>query len=289
MECKLTVIRKMKFLTMLMAALFLIVGCRFPGQGEKEAIQLVQTSKMQFGNDNLNALQALVLGYAAGNGPNSTWQDFANQNAAKSPETKFEWRAKEQNESDVYLVSFADETGWGTRWEANLKNKTVNYVNNNEYLSRKYGLTRVDHDGKFSLTKVVINKISIDSSYPNDIYYIIKASAVNNTDKPITSAEVTGKLQVIFKDKVITGEPTYDSGLDTAVSLKNSWQPGTEKTFSIKTKGIDKIYLSYKPEYVIFSVGISAQDPVGFSYNKDIEEYDLKSTWESMGQLASQK
>ena len=98
----------------------------------------------------------------------------------------------------------------------------------------------------------------------------------------MTSADVTGKLQVIFKDKTIEGEENWESGFKTKISKSNPWQPQTEKAFYIKTKGIEQIFLDYVPEYVFFEVNLKAEDPIGFTYDKGIEEYDLKNIWETL-------
>lgn len=98
---------------------------------------------------------------------------------------------------------------------------------------------------------------------------------INRTGKRLTDAEVNGKLRVIFKDKTITGESTYYSGFVTGVNSARPWNPDSERKIKITTKSIEGIYLSYEPEFVFFELGLSASNPVGFSFDHDIYERDL--------------
>ncbi|MFN3641200.1 MAG: hypothetical protein ACK4UK_09790, partial [Flavobacterium sp.] len=127
--------------------LLIISGCNLFENKEKRAIEIVQQSKMQIETDNIFA--NLFLGYA-GMGQNSTWLDFANMIAKKDPNLKYTWKAKPTDEIGIYMVSFIDEQSWGHRWEVAIEEQTVKHINQNEYLSRKYGFSRLDNDGKFN-------------------------------------------------------------------------------------------------------------------------------------------
>ena len=60
------------------------------------------------------------------------------------------------------------------------------------------------------------------------------------------------------------------------------WLPNTEKEFYIKTQGIEDIYLNYTPEYIFLEINLKAGDPIGFSYYKNIAEYNLKNKWKKI-------
>ncbi len=253
---------------------------------EKKAIELVKGSKIQF--DSENAWASLFLG-VVGLGQGATWQDFSNTIVKQKTNKKFKWSAEKTKESGLFLVAFADEEGWGHRWEVNIEQQTVNLVNQNEYLSRKYGLSRFDSDSNFEIVSIETDTLKVEKLYnyysdksSKKIVYILKAKAKNKTGKIITDAKISGKLTVIFKDKTIEGESGYESGFKTNISLTNPWNPNMEKLFYIKTNGIDQIYLSYQPEYVFFEVGIKAEDPIGYKYDKNIQEFDLKNKWKNL-------
>ena len=266
--------------------LLILSGCNLFENKEKRAIEIVQQSKMQFETDNIFA--NLFLGYT-GIGQYSTWLDFANMIAKKDPNLKYTWKAKPTDEIGIYMVSFIDEENWGHRWEVALEEQTVKHINQNEYLSRKYGFSRLDSDGKFEIVNITMDTLKLErkySYYSNDksmdIVYIMKGSIINNTDKTLTSADISGKLQVIFKDKTLESSKDWDSGFKRKVTKSKPWKPQEKIDFYIKTKNIEEIYLQYVPEYVFFNVNISVEDPVGFTYDKDIEEYDLKDKWQTL-------
>ena len=261
----------------------LITSCNLFENKEKKAIQICQKAKVQIQISNvLGQLGLAKYGLTAG----STWIDYANVLAKQNPNKKQNWTAKKTKEDGIYLVAFADEDGWGHRWEVTIEQQIVKHINSNEYLFRKYGQTRFDPEGNFKIANIVIDtiKLEMDNSYYSEnnskkVVYILKASVINKTGKPLTSAEVSGKLQVIFKDKTIEGESNWDTGFKNKISKLNPWKPETERDFYLKTNGIEQIYLDYEPEYVFLEVNLKAEDPVGFTYDKAIEEYDLKRKW----------
>src|ERR1035441_684182 len=103
-------------------------GC---SNDKNKAIELVQKAKLE--------------------GTLMTNLDYANATAANESGSKYEWAAEETPQRNVFLVSFCDEKGWGVRWEANLDQSIVKHVNGNEFLSRKYGLSRLDQSNIFSI------------------------------------------------------------------------------------------------------------------------------------------
>lgn len=277
----------MKKLTVILGLTMLITSCDFFENKEKKAIEICQKSKMQLQTDNIwGQLGLTMYGLSA----DATWLDYANMLAKQDPNKKQDWSAEKTIEKDIYLVAFADLQGWGHRWEVDIEHQIVKHINSNEYLSRKHGLSRFDPDYNFQITNIVTDTIKLEKerSYYSDnsqkAVYVLKASIINKTGKALTSADVSGTLQVIFKDKTIEGESNWDSGFKTKISKSKPWSPDTEKEFLIKTKGIEQIYLDYDPEYVFFSVNLKAEDPIGFSYNKAIAEYDLKMKWKTLKQ-----
>jgi len=266
----------------------LLLACSLFDNKEKKAIEIVKAAKIQFDTENI--WDNLFLG-VVGLGQGATWQDFANIIVKKDPNKKYQWIAEKTNEISIYIVNFVDENGWGHRWEVNLEQQTVNYINQNEYLRRKYGSSRLDRDVNFEIFNIEINSLKFEKEYnrfSNDyskkIIYIIKANVKNKTGRLLSSAEISGNLKVIFRDKTIVGESNWQSGFKSGISKANPWNPGTDKSFYIKTKGIEEIYLNYQPEYVFFEIAIKAEDPVGFNYDKNIEEYDLKDKWKTLNE-----
>lgn len=275
----------MKKLTVIFGLMMLLASCDFFEYKEKKAIEICQRQKVQFQTDNIwEQLGLAIYGLSA----DATWLDYANMLTKLEPNKKKDWSAEKTTEKDIYVVAFADAQGWGHRWEVDIEHKIVKHINLNEYLCRKYGLTRFDPDYNFQITNIVTDTIKLEKErgyYSNNsmkVVYILKASIINKTGKILTSADVSGTLQVIFKDKTIEGESIWDSGFKSKISKSKPWHPGTEKEFFIKTKGIELIYLDYEPEYVFFSVNVKAEDPIGFSYNKAIAEHDLKRKWKSL-------
>lgn len=234
-----------------------------------EAINLVKQSKI--------SSEVGALGFFIGDFKEMTVNEWCNSIAQKNPNNRYSWQAESTKEQGILLVSFEDEEGYGYRWEANLNSKIVIYVNSNEYLSRKYGLTRLDDQGNFSLSNIDLDTLRV---FKNEIDYKLKCNIVNKTDKIITSAEVSGTLKIIFKDKTIEGKATYYSGFSSPISKNVPWNPNTEREVSIVTKSLEKMYLNYTPEYVLFELGLDASDPIGFSYDRIILEKDLLDEWE---------
>ena len=168
-------------------------------------------------------------------------------------------------------------------------------MNDNDYLSIKYGLSRLDPNAPFEVSNVRLNSISVETQKPSydNIYaaifgprksnkrvvvYNFKAGVKNTTDKFISDLDVKGELKLIFKEKTIVGT-SGSSSLNSSISRANPWKPGQTKTISIKTDDIEKIYLNYKPEYTIFSVNLQAKDPIGFDYDRSVYEDDISEKW----------
>jgi hypothetical protein len=277
---------------MVIFGLTILTACSFFENKEKKAIEICQKAKVQLSTDNAFANLLLnAYGGALGLGENATWLDYANMQAKKEPNKKYDWKAEATSEKNIYLVAFVDQDKWGQRWEVDIEQQIVKFVNQNEYLSRKYGLSRFDPEGNFEITNITTDTLKLASQYDyysenssKEIVYVFKASVINKTGKTITDADISGKLQVIFKDKTVEGENDWDSGFKNKISKSRPWNPDTEKDFYIKTKGIETVYLDYKPEYVFFEINLKAEDPVGFSYDKNIAEYDLKYKWENLKQ-----
>ena len=252
---------------------------------EKKAIEICQKAKVQFQSDNAFANLFLT---AYGLGTNATWLDFANMLAKRDQNKKYDWHANKTNDNKFYIVDFTDPDGWGHRWEVDIEQQIVKSINQSDYLTKRYGFSRFGGNDEFEVTEVQKSELKLDKRYSyldntssSEICYVIKASVLNKTDKTITSATIDGKLQLIFTDKTVTGEGDYDSGFKSRVSKSKPWEPNTTKEFYIKTKGIEKIYLNYVPEYVVFDISLKAEDPVGYSFDQDIADMDIKEDWKS--------
>jgi hypothetical protein len=281
----------MKKLSIIYALAILISACNLFENREKNAIEICQKAKVQIETDNpfANLFQNSVLG------ENVTWLDYANRYATDSPDKKYNWKAKATGEKNIYLVSFVDEDGWGLTWEVDMEQQIVKFVNPNEYLSRKYDLSRFDPDENFQITNIIMDTLKLENKYDEysenkskKVVYVLKASVLNKSGKTLTNAKISGKLQLIFKDRTINGEGNrddFDAGegrFKTIISKSKPWNPNTERDFFIKTKGIEDIYLDYEPEYVVFDVELEAEDPIGYSFDKCIEEYDIKDRWKAL-------
>ena len=271
----------------------LLTSCSVFENKEKKAIEVCQKAKVQFQTD--NALANIFLD-AYGLGVNATWLDFANMLAKKEPNKKYDWHAKKTDDNKFYIVDFTDSDGWGHRWEVDVEQQIVKSINQNEYLTRKYGFSRFDGNDEFEVTRVQKSELGLYSHYnyfenknSSEICYVIKASVLNKTSKTITSAAIFGKLKLIFKDKTITGESDYESGFKSRISKNKPWEPNTMREIYIKTKGIEKIYLNYIPEYIVFDISLKAEDPVGYSFDKDISDIDLKIKWKSFKENPTSK
>jgi len=275
----------MKSVSTLLILITLLTSCSIFDNNGRKAIEVCQKAKVQFQTENALA-NALLDVY--GLGVNATWLDFANMLAKKDPNKKYDWHAKKTDNDKFYIVDFTDSEGWGHRWEVDEEQQIVKSINQNEYLTRKYGFSRFDGNDEFEVTRVQKSELALSSHYnyfenknSPEISYVIKASVLNKTSKTITSAAISGQLKMIFKDKTITGLSDYESGIKSRISENNPWEPNTTREFYIKTKGIEKIYLNYIPEYIVFDISLKAEDPVGYSFDKDIIDIDLKEKWKS--------
>lgn len=278
--------KKMKRLILIVGLVVIVTSCELFKSKEQRAIETCKKTKVQLDVSNIWGYAGLSM---AGLTVNSTWLDYANMLAKQAPNAKLDWSASITDQQDIYLVAFTDEQGWGHSWEVDLEQEIVKHVNGNEYLSRKYGLSRLDVDGKFKIVDISVNTLKVErtkrrysKAQSKDIVYIMKGRLVNNTDKILTTAKVEGKLQVIFKDKTLEGEQDWDFGFKRRVSKVNPWKPQEKLDFYIRTKGIEEIYLQYDPEYIFFNVNISAEDPIGFNYDKVVGEYNLIDKWKTL-------
>ena len=271
----------------------LLISCDFFENKEKKAIEICQKAKVQFQADNAFANMALnVYGLSV----NATWLDFANMVAKQDPNKKYDWHAQKTDDNKFYIVDFTDPDGWGHRWEVDIDQQIVKSINQNDYLTRKYGLSRFGGNDEFEVTNVEKSELKLDkyySYYDNSnssvVIYVTKASVLNKTNKTITFATIEGKLKLIFKDKTVTGESNYESGFKSRISENKPWEPNTRRESYIKTKGMDKIYLNYVPEYVVFDISLKAEDPTGFKFDKDIADMDLIENWKSFKSTQSSK
>jgi hypothetical protein len=284
---------KMKNLIIILVLSILMTACNLFGFKEKQAIEICQKAKVQFGMGYLTQLFEVQL---SGLTENATWLDYANMLAKKEPNKKLDWSAIKTEDNDIYVVAFTDKDGWGYRWEVSIKQQIVKDINSNEYLSRKYDISCLDRNRNFQITDIEKKTINLDKeknyyslSKTNKIFCILKASVINKTGKTLSSSAISGKFQLIFKDKTIEGDSNWESGFITKNSKSNTWYPNTKRDFYIRTKGIDDIYLNYEPEYTFFIITIIAEDPIGFSYNKAIKEYNLNENWKLLKQSAKSK
>lgn len=257
---------------------------------EQEAIKICQETKMQldlgfvsqFGDgDNMLSQWIIKAGFALYglDYENSTWMDFANMMAEKSPNEKFHWIAAKTDTKNVYQVGFVNEENWGHFWEVNIKEKTVMFINLKEYKSREYGHSRLDTDAPFEIMDISTDTFKLSEE---GVSYQIQGKVVNHTGKSISYAKMSGSLCVIFENKTETATSdgySYKSVLKKDVSESKPWRDGEAIDFSIQTDLIKKIYLDYDPQYVFFTIEMSASDPIGYSYDKAIYEEDMKDRW----------
>lgn len=222
--------------------------------------------------------------------PEETWLEFANDISNKETNEKYNWDAEETKVDNVYLVSFKRQAdSWGYHFEVNIKENIVKDVNSSPYLSRKYGFDRINKNtiDKFQITTKIIDTLRLITPYnkynDNGICYVFKGVVKNRTGKTITKASISSKLELIFKEKTIIGKTKFwDNGFHVSISENNPWLNGTERSFYLKTDGIEPIYLNYQPEYIFFNIGVKAEDPIGYSFDADILEYDLKQKWKQL-------
>ncbi|GHU60520.1 hypothetical protein FACS1894121_0770 [Bacteroidia bacterium] len=243
---------------------------------ENRAIEICKTSKVPLGDiDKIVYLGLALQGLSA----NTTWLDFANQMVAKKPNARYNWSARNTEEEGIFIVSFTDEEGWGHNWEVDVRQEICRPINGSEYLSRKYGFSRLDRSEKFKVVNISTKRMRFKEEYESSgIVYVMKGCVINNSGTILTKAKLQGEIQLIFKDKTIK-ESSRTSGFNKYISKSNPWQPNEQVDFSIETESIEEIYLQYKPEYVIFYITIEAEDPVGYKYDKVIEEYNLINEW----------
>ena len=274
---------KMKKVLFSFAIPLVLTGCSPFDNNGKKAIEICQAAKVQveIGNN----LEGLFLN-SFGLGGNANWLDFANIIAKQDPNKKYSWNSSKTKDKRFYLVEFTDSSGWGQRWEVDVDQQIVKYVNQNEYLCRKYGLSRFDGNSEFEITGIEhsdLRKVTLynywTTSSTSQIVYEIRGSVLNKTNKSIVSANIDGKLKLIFQDKTVEEGGDYGSGFKERISENNPWEPNTLRKFYIKTNGVKKIYLNYLPEYVVMDISLNAKDPVGYTYSKDVSEIDLKDKW----------
>jgi len=221
-----------------------------------------------------------------------TWLEFANKIAQDDPNEKYDWTAKEATEDGVYLIGFVDKRGWGHRWEVTLEEKVVKYININDYLARKYGLKRVSGSEEFKIESIETDTLRIYKRYRNSvpkIIYQFKGTVINNTDKTIIDADIKGVLNLIFKEKTVRGKSRHYHGFKPEVTKHRPWRPGEQRKFTLKTRGIETIYLDYTPPYILFEIGLEAKDPVGYQYDENITEYDLIEDWKKLSEAYKKK
>jgi hypothetical protein len=219
--------------------------------------------------------------------PEETWLDFSNNISNEETNENYIWDAEETKADDIFLVSLMRQNDkWGYHFEVNIKENIVKDVNSSPYLSRKYGFDRINKNtiNIFQITSKIIDTLRNITPYSkyneNGICYIFKGVVKNNTGKTITKASISSEIELIFKEKSIIGKTKFwENGFHVPISENNPWINGTERSFYLKTDGIEPIYLNYKPEYIFYNIGIKAEDPIGYSFDADILEYDLKEKW----------
>ncbi|MCQ2262864.1 MAG: hypothetical protein MJZ70_01135 [Bacteroidales bacterium] len=212
----------------------------------------------------------------------STWLDFANMVAEQSPNEKFHWMAKATDTKNVYQVGFVNEENWGHFWEVNIKEKTVMHLNQKEYKSREYGHSRLDKDAPFKITDIAADTLMLSNE---GVSYKIQGKVVNHTGKSISHADMSGSLKVIFENKTEEVTNRYSKNhkiLKKEVSESHPWKDGEAIEFTVITSEIKQIYLDYDPQYVFFTIEMTASDPIGYSYNKAIYEEDMKGRWNAI-------
>jgi hypothetical protein len=251
-------------------------SCNVLNNKEKEAIEICQKGKAQFLTEDIFTNIFLNI---VGLNEDATWLDFANALAQEEPNKKYDWSAVGTDEKGVYIVSFADEKGWGHRWEVTIDQQIVKHINSNEYLVRKYGLSRMSDSEDFKITHIQTDTLLLTGGTPQEIVYKFKGTVVNNTDKTIIDADIEGELKLIFEEKTVSGGSGYQNGFRSEVSKSQPWRSGEDRDFNLRTDGIETIYADYTPPYVLFEIALTAEDPVGYEFDENLEEYDLADKW----------
>ncbi len=212
----------------------------------------------------------------------STWMDFANMVTEQNPNEKMQWLAKKTDTKNLYEVGFVNEEGWGHIWHVDIKEKTVVLINQKDYLSREYGHSRLDKDAPFKVTDIAIDTLEVSEE---GVSYKIQGKVVNHTGKSISDADMSGSLKVIFENKTEEVSNSYSKNhkvLKKEVSESHPWKDGESIEFTVITHEIKEIYLDYDPQYVFFTIEMSASDPIGYSYDKAIYEVDMKGRWNAL-------
>ena len=214
--------------------------------------------------------------------PTATWLDFSNMIAQQDPNKKLNWEAEQVKDNEVYIVAFVDEKGWGQRWEVTPEQKIVKFINTNEYLSRKYGLSRKGGSTEFKVLEILLDTLMFEHWYHKQepiISYELKGKVLNNTDKVIIEAYLEGTLKLIFEEKTVNAKRSRYDGLTSRISESYPWNPGETREFKFRSYGIEIIYTDYPPAYALFEIELVASDPVGYKFNQNIEEFNMKSRW----------
>ena len=208
--------------------------------------------------------------------------DFSNVVAEQHSNEKFHWIVEATDAKNVYQVGFVNEEDWGQFWEVNIKEKTVVFINTKEYMLREYGHSRLDKDAPFEIADVTADTLMLSGK---GVSYKIQGKVVNHTGKTISYANMSGSLKVIFENKTEEVSNSYSKNhkvLKKEVSESHPWKDGEAIDFTVITQEIKQIYLDYDPQYVFFTIEMSAGDPIGYSYNKAIYEEDMKERWNAI-------
>ena len=282
-----------RYFTIVLCVCFAVVACSCESKREQEAIKICQKSKIhldptfvsQFGDaDNVLSQFVIKAGFSllGLDYERSTWLDYSNVVAEQHPNEKFHWKAEATDTKNVYQVGFVNEEDWGQFWEVNIKEKTVVFINTKEYMSREYGHSRLDKDAPFKIKGVTADTLKLTDE---GVSYKIQGKVVNHTGKSISHADMDGSLKVIFENKTEDVSNSYSKNhkvLKKEVSESHPWKDGEAIDFTVITHEIKQIYLDYDPQYVFFTIEMSAGDPIGYSYNKAIYEVDMKDRWNAI-------
>jgi hypothetical protein len=249
--------RQFSFLLFWAFVFCLLMGCDY----SKKAIELVQNNK-DAGQSSTNS---------------EIVQNYIEEGAKKN--IQYKWVAAKNEQYNTWIVSFVDtiyERGYF--WEADLQSNMVKSISNNWLLKKKYGITPLRDDQKFTLENIESEEVVIvKKTYLNDgIAYKIKGKIRNNTDKTITQSSVGAILVVIYTEqKIFELGQNYNSSFSSP-STKDPWKPNETRDFDIITNTIDEIYKDYTPEDAFCFLYISAEDPLGYEYSGAFIERNLK-------------
>ena len=283
--------RRPPLIPLLLCCTILICSCE--SKREQEAIKICQESKIQldptfvgqFGDaDDVLSRFVIKAGFSllGLDYDESTWLDFSNVVAEQHSNEKFHWIAEATDAKNVYQVGFVNEEDWGQFWEVNIKEKTVVFINTKEYMLREYGHSRLDKDAPFEIADVTADTLMLSGK---GVSYKIQGKVVNHTGKTISYANMSGSLKVIFENKTEEVSNSYSKNhkvLKKEVSESHPWKDGEAIDFTVIMHEVKQIYLDYDPQYVFFTIEMSAGDPIGYSYNKAIYEEDMKERWNAI-------